>query len=308
MAKTKPESRKKSEEQKIVKKSPENVKKTLTKQAQIKLKTIQNKIHKFATYKGISPETALHTLSKIEHAVENASDQKRKAMKILENIKDNDSMANTINELIGEPLSPTAPHEPIAGPSSSSQKDYDEDVFYEPSQTSSRRSSKKISSDVEEEIKKQLAARKSAIPRNSVQSDDDDYMDVNTENEDIDIATMDNYMKNLDITEKDEPNYITHMKNIVKLLKKHPDVKSDINKTLLEMFTKQKIKPEQYEVLKQHIDNKEQPQTIRAKKTPNPRTKKSAQSDIAILPVDIGTTSKLPKGKAIKDNQKNPIP
>ena len=94
------------------------------------------------------------------------------------------------------------------------------------------------------------------------------------------------------------------MKNIVKLMNKHPDVKSEINKTLLEMYTKAKIKPEQYDILKQHIDTKEQPQSIRVKKEPKPRAKKSAQTDKAIIPMEIETISKLPKGKNIKDNQK----
>ena len=56
---------------------------------------------------------------------------------------------------------------------------------------------------------------------------------------------MDRYMKNFDITVENDPAYIIHMENIVKLGKKHPYVKNDINKTLLEMFTKANIKPEQ---------------------------------------------------------------
>ena len=70
------------------------------------------------------------------------------------------------------------------------------------------------------------------------------------------------------------------------------------------MFTKAKIKPEQYKVLSEHIDVKEEPQTIRVKKAPKPRTKKSAQTDKAVIPMDIETSSKLPKGKDKKDTQK----
>ena len=279
----------------------------LTKQAGTKLKTIQNKITTFATHKGISPAITTQIISRIKKDVENASDQKKEAMKILENIKVNQVMANTIPELIGSPLPPTAPPASIAGPSSS-QQDTSTDVLSEPSTKSSKSSSLfKMSKEMKENLKKQLEARKSAqvtTPRTSIDSDESYYMDVETGNEERDVATIDRYMKNLDITEENEPVHITHMKNIVKLMNKHPDVKSEINKTLLEMYTKAKIKPEQYEILRQHIDTKEQPQTIRVKKEPKPRAKKSAQTDKAIIPMEIETISKLPKGKNIKDNQK----
>ena len=166
-----------------------------------------------------------------------------------------------------------------------------------------------MSSDIEEYIKKQLAARKSAqvtTPRTSIQSDDSNFMDIETGNEETDIAVMDRYMKKLDVTDENEPAYITHMKNIVKLVKKHPDVKNDINKTLLEMFTKAKIKPEQYQVLSEQIDVTEQPQTIRVKKAPKTKTTKSAQTDKAVIPMNesIEILQKLPKGKDIKDPHK----
>ena len=229
-------------------------------------------------------------------------------MKILENIKENQAMANTIPELVGSPLPPTAPPAAIAGPSSSSQQDTSTDVLSEPSTKSSKSSSMfKMSKEMKENLKKQLEARKAMqvnTPESTIESDESYYMDVETGNEERDVATIDRYMKNLDITEENEPVHITHMKNIVKLMNKHPDVKSEINKTLLEMYTKAKIKPEQYEILRQHIDTKEQPQTIRVKKEPKPRAKKSAQTDKAIIPMEIETISKLPKGKNIKDNQK----
>ncbi len=159
-------------------------------------------------------------------------------------------------------------------------------------------------------LKKQLLSRSTlnfGTPATSEHSDDNNFMEVDS-NEDKDVATIDRYMKNLDITEENEPAYITHMKSIVKLVKKHPDVKSDINKTLLEMFTKAKIKPEQYDVLKQEIDTREQPRAMRATRAPNPRAKRTAQSDKVITQMNIDstipTTSSLPKGKSKKDNQK----
>ena len=53
-------------------------KRKLTKQAQTKLITIQNKITTFATHKGISPQTTLKIMAYINHDVTNASDQKKK--------------------------------------------------------------------------------------------------------------------------------------------------------------------------------------------------------------------------------------
>ena len=70
----------------------------LTQQAQTKLTTIKNKITTFATHKGISPETVLKIIAKITQDVTDASDQKRTAMKILENIKENEVIANTVPE------------------------------------------------------------------------------------------------------------------------------------------------------------------------------------------------------------------
>ena len=320
MVKSTSESKKKSKGKELINPAPikRNQRKTvqstqtkrkITQQAQTKLRTIQNKIIQFATHKGIPQETTLQIMAKIAREVVNASDQTRKAMKFLESIKTNNASANTIIELIGESLLPASPA-PVAGPSSPSQKDSVEDVDEYLPMPSSRSSEKvKLTAEMAEDIKKQLEARKSrqvTTPESS-QFDSNYFMEIETEGEDRDITTLDKYMKNLDVNEENEENeppQVTHMKNILKLLKKHPEVKSDINKTLLEMFTKAKIKPEQYEILKQHIDTKEQPQTIRIKKAPKPRAKKSAQTDKALIPMDIETSSKLPKGKAIKNNQK----
>ena len=94
--------------------------------------------------------------------VAKASDQKRKEMEILENIKYNRGMANTITELVGPPLPPTAPPAPDASPftfSSSSSSSQEDNAFLSlDSQHSSKRSSKKgkveITKELEDEIKK----------------------------------------------------------------------------------------------------------------------------------------------------------
>ena len=70
------------------------------------------------------------------------------------------------------------------------------------------------------------------------------------------------------------------------------------------MFAKAKIKPEQYNILKQQIDAKEEPVAIRVKRSAKPRAKKSTQIDKAIVQTDIEMNSKLPKGKSMKETQK----
>ena len=100
---------------------------------------------------------------------------------------------------------------------------------------------------------------------------------------------------------------LDHIKEVVEILKKHPKLKDDIRRTITEELTKGYINPEQFKEYNQAIELeniKEAPPAIRVKKVPKPKGKKSAQTDKAIIPMDIEISSKLPKGKPIKNNQK----
>ena len=100
---------------------------------------------------------------------------------------------------------------------------------------------------------------------------------------------------------------LQHFKEVIAILEKHPALKEDIRRTITEELTKGYINPEQFKEYKQAIEAvsiKEAPPAVRARKTPKPRAKKSAQSDKAIIPMDIESSSKLPKGKETKNNQK----
>ena len=96
----------------------------------------------------------------------------------------------------------------------------------------------------------------------------------------------------------------------MKILEKQPALKTDIRRTIVEELTKGYINPEQFKEYNQAIEDiaiKEAPTAVRARKIPKPRAKKSQQSDNAIIPMEIEQTSKLPKGKEIKNTQKKKI-
>ncbi|MEI6188359.1 MAG: hypothetical protein WCP46_07710 [Alphaproteobacteria bacterium] len=99
---------------------------------------------------------------------------------------------------------------------------------------------------------------------------------------------------------------LKHIKDVVDIMEKEPKLKSDIHRTITEELTKGYINPDQFKHFKQKIDEadiKLAPEAIRVKKTPKPRAKKSSPVDTPIIPMDIETSSNLPKGN-IKDNQK----
>ena len=103
---------------------------------------------------------------------------------------------------------------------------------------------------------------------------------------------------------------LKHIKDVVKILEKQPALKNDIRRTIVEELTKGYINPDQFKEYNQAIEEagiKEAPPAVRARKTPKPRAKKSQQTDKAIIPMDIEQTSKLPKGKEIKNTQKKKI-
>ena len=102
------------------------------------------------------------------------------------------------------------------------------------------------------------------------------------------------------------PAQIQHIKDVVKILEKDPKLKSDIKRTITEELTKGYINPEQFKQYSQELENvaiaNEAPVAVReTKKTPKPRAKKSAQSDKAILPMEIETN--IQKGKPKKSTR-----
>ena len=281
---------------------PKGTKKELTTTGEKRLKTLMGRLRSFRDYKQISPEALREFEYKVKNSVINASDQARYALRLIGNAKTNAGRARTFEELLADELPPTAPPAPIAGPSSSKS-----------SKKSKGKERVEMSPELEEDIKKQLGVRKSlqvTTPATSIPSDYEmSYMSAPTTAKDNMI--LDDIVQVEGGPSTNEPkisqSQLQHIKEVVTILEKHPALKEDIRRTITEELTKGYINPEQFKEYKQAIEAvsiKEAPPAVRARKTPKPRAKKSAQSDIAIIPMDIESSSKLPKGKEIKNNQK----
>ena len=281
---------------------PKGTKKELTTTGEKRLKTLMGRLRSFRDYKQISPEALREFEYKVKNSVINASDQARYALRLIENSKTNAGRARTFEELLADELPPTAPPAPIAGPSSSKS-----------SKKSKGKERVEMSPELEEDIKKQLGVRKSlqvTTPATSIPSDYEmSYMSAPTTAKDNMI--LDDIVEVEGGPSTNEPkisqSQLQHIKEVIAILEKHPALKEDIRRTITEELTKGYINPEQFKEYKQAIEAvsiKEAPPAVRARKTPKPRAKKSAQSDIAIIPMDIESSSKLPKGKEIKNNQK----
>jgi len=207
--------------------------------------------------------------------------------------KKNAGRARTFEELLSDELPPTAPPAPIAGPSSSKSKGKER---------------VEMSPELEEDIKKQLGVRKSlqvTTPATSI------YVPSEFDDGNVPTEARDHMMIDETIEEpKLSKSQLKHIKDVVKILEKQPALKTDIRRTIVEELTKGYINPEQFKEYNQAIEDiaiKEAPTAVRARKTPKPRAKKSQQTDKAIIPMDIEQTSKLPKGKEIKNTQKKKI-
>ena len=111
---------------------------------------------------------------------------------------------------------------------------------------------------------------------------------------------------------KKEPTLTTeqadHIAKVFDIIEKDPKLKADIRRTITEEVAKGTMKPDQFKVYDEELkmlDTKDAtPEAIRQKKTPKPRAKKSMQSDKAIVPMDIETNPKLPKGPPLKGKEK----
>ena len=277
-------------------------KKELTSTGEKRHKTLVGRLRIFRDYKQIRPEELREFEYMVKQSVINASDQARYALRLIGNAKTNAGRARTFEELLADELPPTAPPAPIAGPSSSKS-----------SKKSKGKERVEMSPELEEDIKKQLGVRKSlqvTTPATSIPSDYEmSYMSVPTTAKDDMI--LDDIVEVEGGPSTNEPkisqSQLQHIKEVIAILEKHPALKEDIRRTITEELTKGYINPEQFKEYKQAIEAvsiKEAPPAVRARKTPKPRAKKSAQSDIAIIPMDIESSSKLPKGKEIKNNQK----
>ena len=105
------------------------------------------------------------------------------------------------------------------------------------------------------------------------------------------------------------PLQLKHIEEVVKIMQKEPKLKADIKRTITEELTKGYIKHDEFKKYNEEIEKlnitQDTPQTIRGKRTiKKPRAKKSKQVDIPIVPMEMDTLSKIPKGKSVKDNQK----
>ena len=302
---------------------PKGTKKELTTTGEKRLKTLMGRLRSFRDYKQISPEALREFEYKVKNSVINASDQARYALRLIGNAKTNAGRARTFEELLADELPPTAPPAPIAGPSSSksskkSSKKWvnvstmEEGIASPSSSSSSSKSSRKskgkerveMSAELEEDIKKQLGVRKSlqvTTPATSI------YVPSESDDGNVPTEARDHMMIDETIEEpKLSQSQLKHIKDVVKILEKQPALKTDIRRTIVEELTKGYINPEQFKEYNQAIEDiaiKEAPTAVRARKTPKPRAKKSQQSDKAIIPMEIEQTSKLPKGKEIKNTQ-----
>ena len=104
-----------------------------------------------------------------------------------------------------------------------------------------------------------------------------------------------------------EPTQMEHINKISELLKKEPKLKNEIKNIIVDQFVKAKIKPEQYEAIKQNIDALEVPEASHKAVKAKPRGKQSKLNkpvDEVIEQIIVENKPK-PKGKKSKLLTKN---
>ena len=113
-----------------------------------------------------------------------------------------------------------------------------------------------------------------------------------------------------DVMKDDQPlndTQINHIKGVMKILEKEPKLKSDIKRTITEELAKANMNTNEFDKYNEELEKlniiQDAPIAVRGNRTVKPRAKKSAPVDMPIIPMDIETSSNLPKGN-IKDNQK----
>ena len=251
----------------------------MSKTAEKFYKTLKNKVHEVSVIKGFDDEEQQKILISAKKNIITASNQKVAVVQMLRNVNENRATARDLYELVFA-IKGQLP-DPI-GADLGMELDIEEG---EPSKKGKEKAPPKA------------ASKASSFPVLPLRSDGD--MSEPTEAMYLDVVE-----KEPDLTD----SQLKHIADVVKIMEKEPKLKSEIKRTITEELAKGYINPAQFKRYNQEIENlntiQEAPQAIRAKKTPKPRAKKSVQSDKAILPIDIGTTSKLPKGKAINDNKK----
>ena len=243
-----------------------------------KYKTIINKISHFAKIKKLSETDIQQALKNAYNNIKTSNNQTKTARQILTNIDENQGTYSDLNDLL----------------------------FTRQSEVSSTSTeTKKTKGKEQAKVESERSHSDTASNVFTAMRDDEgqtyDTMDIEEEGSSLGVVPH---------TEQPKLNesQLKHIKEVVEIMEKEPKLKADIKRTIVEELAKGYINPEQFKRYSQELDNlntkQETPQTIRAKKTPKPRAKKSQQADIPIIPMDIGTSSKIPKGKSKKDNQK----
>jgi len=259
----------------------------LTSTAEKKFQTIANKITHFAKIKKIEESEVSEAMRNAYHHIKGSTNQVKTARQFLKNIEDNQGTYSDVKDLLFR-VKTVAPSASTAITSKGKKKGKQQ--IGQPSKVESK-------SEQSDTLSNVFTAYKG------------DTTDAETEL--TALMSLDSHIVDVETNKEKEPkisqSQLQHIKEVVKILEKHPALKNDIRRTITEELTKGYINHEQfkeYNTAIEEVQAKEAPASIRAKKTPKPRAKKSAQSDKAIIPMDIDTTSKLPKGKSKKDNQK----
>ena len=267
------------------------------------IRPILKNLSHFSNVNNIPKSVYYSNLNKIYKRISDSKNQSKEAQNIIKSIKEHLDTAQTFNELIpnirkSRTFVPKIPTQVLE------ETDAESKIYTEPKKQK-RKSKSKGKETVSESHALANAMQKLTIEESpelytkSEQMMDelfDQYHNPNTSQMDVD-----------EMKQAIEPTQMEHINKISELLKREPKLKNEIKNIIVNQFVKAKIKPEQYEAIKQNIDALEVPEASHKAVKAKPRGKQSKLNkpvDEVIEQIIVENKPK-PKGKKSKLLTKN---
>ena len=199
----------------------------LTSTAEKKFQTIANKITHFAKIKKIEESEVSEAMRNAHHHIKGSTNQVKTARQFLKNIEDNQGTYSDVKDLLFR-VKTVAPSASTAITS---------------------KGKKKWITKEEQKKGKQQVGQPSKVESKSEQSDTlsnvftaykGDTTDAETEL--TALMSLDSHIVDVETNKEKEPkisqSQLQHIKEVVKILEKHPNLKEDIRRTITEELTK----------------------------------------------------------------------
>ena len=292
----------------------------LNKTVQKSMKPILKKLSNFSTINNIPKSVINSNVNKIYKRIYDSQNQSKEIERIKKAIQQNMNTAKTINELIS-----TERRQPQFEPKINTQilEDIDAEskIYTEPKKHKQKSKGKEpIKEDILADEMKRLTLEEPTYTRaharlieptlgqmKLVVPESHQAVEYMTPSEKMMDELFDQYhnpsTSQMDVDEMKhaiEPTQMEHINKISELLKREPKLKNEIKNIIVNQFVKAKIKPEQYEAIKQNIDALEVPEATHKAKKAKPRGKKSKLDNNVNKVIEEIVKESIPKPRGKK--------